>query len=260
MEGWIKSYRKAFDNPLMKRPLFFITWFYILHHVAYKPTEAIFKGKRITLKPGQGIFSCAEIAKYFGVKPEGVRKTITRMKQAEQLDEQGSPQGTLITVLNWGLYQSQDEPEDELRTNAGRTQDELRTNLPIIEELKNIRNKEYPLNPPKPEPDIDRPVHKPKRTGEVEYADFVRMLPTEHDKLVMDLGKEDADRCITILNDYKGSTGKQYDNDYYAIRSWVVRRLREDKGKKKPGYDPFARNDTEAGVEGALKILGLKGG
>ncbi len=56
----------------------------------------------------------------------------------------------------------------------------------------------------------------------IHFAEFVTMTNAEYDKLVSTYGKDFADRCIEKLNNYKGSSGKKYKNDYRAIKSWVV--------------------------------------
>lgn len=56
------------------------------------------------------------------------------------------------------------------------------------------------------------------------------MTNREHEKLLAAHGPADTKRLIEILDNYKGATGKRYASDYRAILSWVVDRLREEKG------------------------------
>lgn len=62
----------------------------------------------------------------------------------------------------------------------------------------------------------------------VHFAEFVSMTNAEYDKLVSTYGKDFTDQCITTLDNYKGSKGAKYKNDYRAILSWVVKRVQED--------------------------------
>jgi len=64
------------------------------------------------------------------------------------------------------------------------------------------------------------------------YADYVRMTPAQHQKLIDRYGEKAAARMIEILDNYKGSKGKQYKDDYRAILSWVVSRYEEEKQKQ----------------------------
>ena len=60
------------------------------------------------------------------------------------------------------------------------------------------------------------------------YADFVQLMEREYDKLVVNLGKKGADKCIEVLDNYKGSKGKTYKDDYRAILNWVIKRVETD--------------------------------
>ena len=80
--------------------------------------------------------------------------------------------------------------------------------------------------PPAPEKKSKR-AEKPKK----EYAEHVRMTEDQYMKLVTQYGQEAADECVAALNNYKGSKGRSYKDDYLAILSWVIDRVKE----KKPG-------------------------
>ena len=64
-------------------------------------------------------------------------------------------------------------------------------------------------------------------TAKVQYAEFVSMTNDEYSSLVAKIGEAGAVWCIEKLDNYKGSTGKKYDNDYRTILSWVVGRYQE---------------------------------
>jgi hypothetical protein len=59
-------------------------------------------------------------------------------------------------------------------------------------------------------------------TKVVQVAEYVSMTAAEYDKLLSSYGATHAALMISKLNNYKGSTGKRYKNDYRAILSWVA--------------------------------------
>lgn len=65
------------------------------------------------------------------------------------------------------------------------------------------------------------------------YAEFVSMTKEEYKKLVDKYGKDFTDKCIEVLDNYKGSSGKKYKSDYRAILTWVVGKVNETKQKEK---------------------------
>ena len=73
-----------------------------------------------------------------------------------------------------------------------------------------------------------RPAPHPDEP-KVQWAENVTMTNARHEKLLAAHGPADTARLIEILDNYKGSTGKRYKDDYRAILSWCVDRLRKDK-------------------------------
>lgn len=82
---------------------------------------------------------------------------------------------------------------------------------------------------------------KKEKPPKIKYAEFVTMTQEEHDKLVSEYGQEKTDRMITVLDNYKGSKGKSYKNDYRAILSWVVDKIEEESNR---GGNCHGQNDT----------------
>lgn len=87
------------------------------------------------------------------------------------------------------------------------------------------------------QPEAPQEEQKPKRRKKTDeekdaektkYADYVRMKPSEYDSLRNTIGKEATEKAIAILNSYKGSKGKTYKNDYMAIHSWVIDKIKKD--------------------------------
>ena len=69
------------------------------------------------------------------------------------------------------------------------------------------------------------------KNNKIKYHDFVSMTELEYGKLCEGYGKDFADKCIEYLGNYKGSKGKTYKNDYRAILSWVVDKVKEKNPK-----------------------------
>lgn len=72
----------------------------------------------------------------------------------------------------------------------------------------------------------------------IKYAEFVSLTNDEYSSLVTKLGEEGTKRCIEILDNYKGSTGKKYKSDYRAILNWVVQRYEDEQQRKKQQDKP----------------------
>lgn len=70
------------------------------------------------------------------------------------------------------------------------------------------------------------------------YAEFVSMTEDEHQKLVDQYGPDLTNEMVSVLDNYKGSKGRQYKSDYRAILSWVVDKVtKKDHGQGKKRLD-----------------------
>lgn len=134
MEGWIKLHRKLLENPIVcKDADHLAVWTYLLLKATHRERDSIFKGERITLKPGQLIAGRKSIASFLKINEIKVQRILKLLENEHQIEQQTSNRNRLITILNWGLYQG-NEQQDEQQMNNKRTTDEQQMNT-----YKNIK-------------------------------------------------------------------------------------------------------------------------
>lgn len=80
------------------------------------------------------------------------------------------------------------------------------------------------------EPETPKKKAKKQKPAKTQYAEFVSMTEDEHRKLVEKYGEQRTARMIEVLDNYKGSSGKKYADDYRTILNWVVKRVLEEEG------------------------------
>lgn len=78
---------------------------------------------------------------------------------------------------------------------------------------------------------IGEEVKNSKKETKKHFAEFVTMTNAEYEKLISTYGETFTNRCIEVLDNYKGSKGKTYKSDYRAVLSWVVGKVNEEKQK-----------------------------
>lgn len=98
------------------------------------------------------------------------------------------------------------------------------------------------------------PPTPPKNEDRVQLAPLVSMTVSDHEKLIERFGEADTKRLVEILDNYKGSSGKTYKDDYRAILSWCVDRLDEEKAKGSkrkngPTYTPPSAAENARAME-----------
>lgn len=98
------------------------------------------------------------------------------------------------------------------------------SNPQAVNQIKSnqIKSKEY----------IPTPLqNKQLKDEKTKYAEYVYMKPEQYGALVVGHGEKAAKRMIEMLDNYKGSKGKTYKDDYRAILSWVVDKFKEEISK-----------------------------
>ena len=120
MNGWIKLYRSTIENPKLTRAARLALWVYILLSVNHYDSKAYLCGKEIALKAGQGVFSTPDLSKKLGVSVSVIRRSLDWLESEQQIEQQKTTKGTVITVLNWGKYQ-ECEQQNEQQENNKRT-------------------------------------------------------------------------------------------------------------------------------------------
>lgn len=149
MDGYIKLHRKILENPVVcKDADYFAVWIYLLVNATHKEYQAIFKGEKITLQPGQLITGRYAIASQFSISDSKVKRILIGFENDRQIDRQRSNQNSLITILNWDTYQQCDQQDGQPMTdNCPTTDRQLTTNKNVKKErIKDIGQKSDQAN------------------------------------------------------------------------------------------------------------------
>ena len=116
--GYIKFYRKTFDNPVIcKDTDHLATWLYLLANATYKEYDVIFKNQRITLKPGQLITGRKKIAEKLRVNENKIQRILKSFENEHQIEQQTSSQNRLISIVNWHKYQESEQQNEQQVNN-----------------------------------------------------------------------------------------------------------------------------------------------
>lgn len=128
MNGYIKSYRKIEDNPIVcKDNDYFRVWYYLLHNATHTEYEAIFNGEKIVLKRGQLITGRKSIANKCNISESKAERILKTFKNEHQIEQQTSNKNRLISIVNWKMYQNI-EQQNELQVNNNWTTSEQQLN------------------------------------------------------------------------------------------------------------------------------------
>lgn len=166
MNGWWKFHRQMFENPIVNKDSeYFYVWCWILTYAAYEEKRVLFDGQDIVLEKGQLLTTTKHIATSLNINDSKVNRILKKLKIEKQIDKQTSSRNTLITVLNWNLYQESDKQNDEQVTNKRQTSEEQMTN----ERQTNDKPSYYIKNKRKEEKEENKKEEKSKKKEPAVY-------------------------------------------------------------------------------------------
>jgi DNA-binding transcriptional regulator YhcF (GntR family) len=132
--GWIKLHRKILENPTSSNLELLGLWSYILLNINHKPSDFYLGFQKIHLESGQGIFSQKKLSEKFKVSLSKIHRMLKILESEKQIEKQGESKYTVITVINWELYQNIE------KENENQTETKQKTNRKQIETNNNDKN------------------------------------------------------------------------------------------------------------------------
>jgi len=135
MDGWIKLHRKISEKPYYAKDSEKVhLWLHLLLKANHKPKTEMLGGKPIICNPGQFTTGRKQLSNETGIDENKVERALNFFEKIEgQIEQRKTNTNRLISIVNWGLYQI-----DEQQMNNKRTTDEQRMNT--LQECKEIKN------------------------------------------------------------------------------------------------------------------------
>lgn len=132
----MKLHRSTLENPVVCKDAEHIAvWMYLLMKATHKEKDMMFGGKKITLNPGQLITGRKKIAEAFKINESKVQRILKSFENEQQIEQQTSNANRLITIINWDIYQG-NEQSIEQPVNNECTTDEQPVNTNKNERMK----------------------------------------------------------------------------------------------------------------------------
>ena len=140
IDGWIKLHRKLLDNPIFDKPELLQLFIYCLLKANHEPQKIIFNGQETEVSTGQFITGRTVIARDLGQKPITTYKRLKILKNIEILNIESNNRFSLVTVVNYGMYQSEEIKRNSKSNNKGTTREQLGNTNKNVKNDKNDKN------------------------------------------------------------------------------------------------------------------------
>lgn len=122
--GWICLHRKLLDNPICEKADYLAVWVHLLLMANHKETTFIWNNKKQTLKAGQLLTGRKRLSKKTGVAESQVYKILKYLELEQQIEQQKTTKYTIITIVNWGMYQEKEQQKEQQSNNRVTTEEQ----------------------------------------------------------------------------------------------------------------------------------------
>jgi len=141
-DGWICLHRKALSNGWLRNHKLWVFWCYCLLKASHKENKVMIGTQQVTLQPGQFVFGRKTASKETGLSEQSIRTYVHNLYTWGNLTIKSTNKYSLITVVNWELYQSKETKiTSKLTSNQPATNHIQQCNN--VTSNKSIRLSEY---------------------------------------------------------------------------------------------------------------------
>lgn len=138
-QGWIKLHRKMMYSNVFQNEKLLKVFIYCLMKATHVDRRQIVGKRFVELEKGQFIFGRKKASIELNMKESTVRDYIELLKQDEMIQVNSTNKYSLITVVNWELYQHEEnenrQQNDSKRTAKGQ-QNDTNKNVKNVENVK----------------------------------------------------------------------------------------------------------------------------
>jgi len=194
--GFVKLHRKLLDNEILRNPHLLQLFVYCLLKANWTESEVDWDGKKMILQPGQFITGRFSIARDLNCKPITAYARLRSLKRNNTINTKSNNKKTLVTIVNWELYQSDvieynNENNNENNNKITTKYQQNNTN----EESKKLRNKEKEYRRTASSPSFRNKTQKP-----------ANMLTEDHEHTNIE---DDDSLCVDVIAEAKKLAEKQ---------------------------------------------------
>lgn len=254
--GYVKLWRKILDTGILKEPELLAFWVWCTLKACHKPQTMWFNGIQVHLNAGEFVTSRSEMRENLHQTDNQIRSHIKRLIFTNQITNRTTKRYTIISIVNWDIYQFQDfiiNQQNNQQNNQQTTNRPPTDHQPLyIEECKNVRMKEYNI------PDLqsdngndfftkeeleEKP--KPKKEPRKKFGEYKHVLltKTDYERLSKKLGSELLLEAIRILDEGIEVKGYKYKNFSLVLQKWPLERARESLGQTNKSWTTWGDED-----------------
>ena len=130
-EGWIALHRKIFSSKDFSNQLEVAVFIYLVSMACHRPTQVIYRKKKLSLKRGEVSIAYKDLAKKFEVSERRIRTIIRNLVATGNVNQTLTRNLSIYSIVKYSKYQDMPSKTDQTLT------DRTTTNTNILYSSKN---------------------------------------------------------------------------------------------------------------------------
>lgn len=143
MQGWIKVHRKLLTSEVFRNEKLLKIFMYCLLKATHTDHDFLVGKQIVSLSPGQFVFGRKKAAQELEMNESTVRDYMNVLKKQSIIDIKSTNKYSVITIVNWGFYQTDDEKPDSKHANKMTTEYQQND---TYKNVKNEKNEKEDIN------------------------------------------------------------------------------------------------------------------
>ena len=212
--GYVRLWRKAFDNGLHRNHKAWALFTWIICHVTHKEIDYMAGNKKIRLKAGQIVTGRKRLAEALGMSERNIRTGLLLLVNIGFLTIKATNKYSILTVVNWEIYQS-DKYKATIKATSNRPASDQQVTTKQKQENKKTKIERGATLPP-------------------ESIEFTK----RHHELATQFGVTLSDQ-YERYHDWAHSKNEKRSDHNRAFNNWLKGCMRYDKGAAQVWKDPL---------------------
>jgi hypothetical protein len=106
-KGYIKLWRQILDSEMLKDHKLCVFWIWCILKASHKKHKVTVGRHEVQLLPGQFVFGRKKASEELNISEQSIRTIINFLKKTEKITIKPTNKFSIITIINWDIYQSE---------------------------------------------------------------------------------------------------------------------------------------------------------
>ena len=120
-DGWIALHRKIYSSKDFNNQLEVAVFLYLVAMASHKPTQVIYRKKKINLKRGEVSIAYRDLAQKFNISLQNIKTIIHNLIKSGNINQNLTKNLSIYTIVKYSKYQDIEPQSNQKLTNRTTT-------------------------------------------------------------------------------------------------------------------------------------------